>query len=386
MNKAKVSFLAGMLAVTVMVSGCAKGGFSPKVATVNGTVITKAEYDKTFGEMQKNMGLDSAGADPEQKKLLDDYLKQMTLNKLIMQTLIDNDAAKSGISVTDADVKAYKEEKIFKDPAIKAQFQTFLTTNKMSESDFDAMVKETLLLNKFMDVKGGDAVKVSDSEVKNFYDKNVDQFKMPESIHAQHILVKAIVPQLKQELRKTQPNITDAELEKNISAKKQELKAKAEKLFSEVKAKPAEFEKIAKENSEDTMSAVKGGDLGYMPAGTVDPSFWQAADKTPKGQLYPGVVSSQFGYHIIKVLDHKAPHQQTFEEAKADIREHMAQQKKQVFMQQWVQGQRAVAKIQVEPAYEPKKEPAAAAQQGGAMAPKAGEQPAPQPVATEGKH
>lgn len=365
MNKAKVSLLAGMLAVTVLVSGCGKGGLGggQKVATVNGTAITKAEYDKTYSDFQKSFHLENVPA--EQKDVLDDYLKQMTMNKLILQTLINNEAEKSGIKVTDAEVKEYKEEKIFKDPVLKEQFKTFLSENKMKESDFDAMLRENLLLNKFMEAKGGEAVKVTDAEVKNFYEKNTDQFKVPESIHAKHILVKAIVPQMKQEIRKDNPKITDAELEKDIAKEKKEREAKAEKLYQEVKANPAKFEELAKKNSEDPTSAVKGGDLGYMPEGTVDPSFWQAAEKTPEGKLHQGVVASQFGYHIIKVLDHKAPHQQTFAEAKDNIREQMSQQKKQAFLQQWAQKQRSVAKIDVEDAYKPKEEAAGA--EGAAM-------------------
>jgi parvulin-like peptidyl-prolyl isomerase len=367
MNKTKVSLLAGMLAVTVMVSGCSKGGLGggQKVASVNGTAITKAEYDKTYNDFQKSFHLENVPA--EQKGVLEDYLKQMTINKLILQTLINNEAEKSGIKVTDEEVKNYKQEKIFNDPTLKEQFKTFLSTNKMQESDFDAMLRENLLLNKFMEAKGGEAVKVSDSEVKNFYDKNVEQFKMPETIHAKHILVKAIVPQMKQELRQKDAKISDAELEKKISEEKEALKAKADKLFAEVKANPGKFEEIAKKDSEDKASAERGGDLGDMPEGTVDPTFWEAAEKTPKGQLYPGVVASQFGFHIIKVLDHKAPHQQTFAEAKENIREQMSQQKKQAFLQEWAQKQRSVAKIDVEKAYQPK-EPAAEAQ-GGMMAP-----------------
>lgn len=376
MDKMKVSLLAGMLAVTVMVSGCANGGLAggQKVATVNGAVISKAEYDKTYSEFQKSFHLENVPE--EQKGMLDDYLKQMTLNKLILQTLINTEANKAGIKVSDEEVKQYKQDKIFNDPALKEQFKAFLSQNKMQESDFDAMLRENLLLNKFMEAKGGQQVQVTDAEVKNFYDKNVEQFKMPESIRAEHILVKAIEPQLKQELRKANEKISDAELQKGLEAKKQALKAKADQLYAEVKANPAKFEEVAKKNSEDTMSAVKGGDLGFMPEGTVDPSFWAAAEKTEKGQLYPGVVTSQFGYHIIKVLDRKAAHQQTFDEAKAAIREQMSQQKKQAFLQQWAQQQRAAAKIDVEKAYQPKEpEMGASAETGaqGGAAPAAGQ-------------
>ncbi|MCE3234254.1 MAG: hypothetical protein K0Q50_434 [Vampirovibrio sp.] len=389
MKNAKASILAGMLACTVFLSACSnQGGLSGgKVATVNGTTITKAEYDKTYGEFEKAFNLETAP--PQQKDQMADMLKQMTLNKLILQTLIYNEASKAGIQVTDADVTKYKQEKIFNNPTLKEQFKTFLDKNKMKEADFDAMLRDTLLLNKFMDAKGGQEVKVSDAEVKTFYDKNVDQFKIPERIHASHILVKAIVPEMKQEIRAKNPKITDTELDKEINTEKQQLKVKADKLYAEVKANPNKFSELAQKNSEDPTSAKNGGDLGEIPESNIDPTFWAAAEKTPDGKIYPGVVATQFGYHIIKVTDRKPPHQQTFDEAKEMIREHMSQEKKQAFLAKWAEQQKAVAKIDIEPAYQPKTPAAEMGGQAGGM-PQAA-QPIQQPVATnqpaaQGKH
>jgi len=355
MSKAKASILAGMLAVTIFVSGCSSQsglGGGGKVAVVNGTTISKADYDKTYSEIEKQFRLDAAPQ--QQREAMSDTLKQLTLNKLIMETLISNEASKDGIKVSDADVQKYKQEKILSNPAIASQFHEFLKQNKMQESDFDNMLKENLLWQKFTEAKGGSAVQVSDADVKSYYSKNVEQFKMPERIHASHILVKAIVPQMKQDLRNKNPKITDSEIDKDIAAEKEKLKEKADKIYSEVKANPGKFEELAKKDSDDTMSAVKGGDLGFMPESNIDPSFWAAAAKTPDGKLYPGVVTSQFGYHILKVWNHEAPHQLSFDEAKEHIRETMSQQKKQAFLQNWFESQKAVAKIDVEPAYQPK--------------------------------
>jgi parvulin-like peptidyl-prolyl isomerase len=368
MSKVKASILAGMLAVTVFVSGCAgQGGLSGggKVAVVNGTIISKAAFDKTYSEFEKAFHLDTAPQ--QQREAMNDTLKQMTMNKLINMTLLSNEASKEGIKVTDADVKKYKQEKILSNPVIAEQFHAFLKQNNMQETDFDAMLKDNLLWQKFTEAKGGATIQVSDADVKTYYTKNTEQFKMPERIHASHILVKAIVPQMKQELRTKNPKITDTELDKSIAVEKEKLKAKADKLYTEIKTNPAKFEDLAKKNSDDTMSAIKGGDLGFMAESNIDPSFWAAAEKTPEGKMYPGVVTSQFGYHILKVLGHEAPHQLSFEEAKERIREQMAQEKKQAFLQNWFESQKALAKIDVEPAYQPKAaEAAPGAQAGGA--------------------
>jgi parvulin-like peptidyl-prolyl isomerase len=369
-----VSILAGMLAVTVFVSGCSKQGggllsANQKVATVDGAVITKNEYDKAYKEFQNVFSLDKL---PEQQRvMLGETVKQMTLNKLIYEALLDTEASKAGIKVTDADVQKYKQEKIFSNPALKEQFKQFLAQRSMTEADFDAQLKDTLLQNKFVEAKGGPQVQVSDSEVKAFYDKNPDQFKLPERIAASHILVKAIVPEMKRELREKNPKITDAEVDKTIAGKEKELEGKAAKLFSQVKAEPKKFEELAKANSDDAVSAQRGGDLGQMVESNIDPVFWAAIQKTPNGQLYPSVLHTQFGYHIIKVGEHLPPKKEDFQQAKPMISDFLSQQKKQAFLQQWVEQKKNEAKIVIEPAYQPKAQPAPAAAQQMPAAPQA---------------
>ncbi len=355
MSKTKSSILASMLAATIFLSGCANQGAlggGDKVAVVNGTVISKAEYEKTYAEFVKVFHLEDA---PEKQRTeMADTLKQMAMDKLIRQTLILSEAKKAGIQVNDAEVKDYKQKNILSNPIIKPQFEAFLKQNNMPESDFDQMLKQNLLVTKFIESKGGPAVKVSDADVKAFYTKNTAQFKIPARIHASHILVKAILPQLKQELRSKNPKITDEALAKELASQQSTLKAKADQIFAAVKSDPAKFETLAQKDSDDKLSGQKGGDLGEMAEGTVDPAFWEAAAKTPDGKMTPEVVHSQFGYHIIKVFSHEAPHQQTFEEAKKLIHDHMAQEKKQAFLQSWLESQKSVAKIEVEEAYKPK--------------------------------
>ncbi|HEY9686685.1 MAG TPA: peptidylprolyl isomerase [Coleofasciculaceae cyanobacterium] len=386
MNGTKTTLLAGLTAFTVLLAGCAgnnagMGIGGEKVATVNGTAITKADYDKTYDEMRQALGLDKMPQ--QQREMLADTVQQMALNKLIYHALVYGAAEKAGVKVSEQEIQQYKQDKIFKNPALKEQFQAFLSQNKMSEADFDKMVREQLLLNKFTEAKGGKDVQVSDAEVKSFYDKNKDQFKVPERIHASHILLKAIVPQMKQALREKNPKITDAELETQINAKKAELKAKADKLFAEIKATPAKFEDLAKKNSEDPISAKNGGDLGPMVENNIDPVFWEAIQKTQDGKMYPGVLVTQFGYHIIKVGTHMPPKQEGFAEAKEFIKDQLGQQRKQEFLKRWAEESKNTAKIDIEPKYMPKAAQAGAAgpegMAPGGQAPAAMQaQPAPQ--------
>lgn len=390
----KNALLAGVLAVSVTLAGCSakSGGLlgGEKVATVNGTVITKAEYDKTYNEFTRAFGLDKMPK--EQQIALTEMVKQMTMQKLIMKTLITDEAEKAGIKVADADVKKYKEEKIFSNPAVKEQFQAFLKQSEMKESDFDAMLRENLLISKFMEKQGGAQVQVTEAEAKAVYDKNKAQFKLPDRIHAEHILVKAIVPEMKKEEREKNPKITDAELDKAIAAKQSELKAKAEKLLQEVKKNPEKFAEVAKANSDDTASAERGGDLGFMTESTTDPQFWAALKKTPEKTLHPNVVSTIYGYHIMRVQAHSPAHQESFAEVREQLQEQLSQEKKQEFLKKWTEQKRNAAKIVIEPAYQPKEAdplasmPAPVTPQGKDAAPEQAKDAASQQPKQAAKH
>jgi peptidyl-prolyl cis-trans isomerase C len=124
--------------------------------------------------------------------------------------------------------------------------------------------------------------KVTDKEVTDFYHKNQDQFKQPESVHARHILVAKA------------PGDTD-----KITAGK---KTKAEELRKRLVA-GADFADLAVKNS-DCPSKQSGGDLGYFARGQMVKPFEDAAFTQPKNTIGP-VVETDFGFHIIQVLEHR---------------------------------------------------------------------------------
>jgi parvulin-like peptidyl-prolyl isomerase len=343
-----VSTLA--LAGTLLLSGCSGTAADSKIATVNGSPITRSDYDKAYDQVSK--AFYATGAPQSQKERFASALRETTLKKLILQTLIHNEAAKMHLQATDADVDAYKKKNIYKDPAMTEKFKAFLDQNKISEDDFNVILKDNLLINKVIAAKAGSEIAVTDAEVKTAYDRNKPQFKLPERIHAAHILIEAIEPKMKKELREKNPKITDAELSKDIAQEKTTAKAKAEQDYQEVKAKPGRFEALAKLDSNDTVSAKEGGDLGFMVKSSTDPAFWAAIAKTPPGQLYQGVVASQFGFHVVKVLEHNPPHEQIFDEVKAPIREQLSEMKKQAFIQKWLEQERTTAKVKFTPSFE----------------------------------
>ena len=151
---------------------------------------------------------------------------------------------------------------------------------------------------------------VSEADLKTYYDQNVQRLSGKEERRASHILIAS---------PKSSPD-TD----------RQKAKAKATELAAQVKKSPESFADVARKNSQDPGSAAAGGDLDFFARDAMVKPFSDAAFVMNKGDI-SDVVESEFGYHIIKLTDIKAPKQRSFEEMKpeleADIKKQQAQKK-----------------------------------------------------------
>ncbi len=148
------------------------------------------------------------------------------------------------------------------------------------------------------------AMTISDAELRAAYSASMDNFRMPERVKARHILIKT---------------------EGKSDAEKKQALAKAEDLLKQLKA-GADFAQLAQKYSEDASNAPKGGDLGWFPHGQMVAEFDQAAFALKPGQL-SGIVTSQFGYHIIKVDEKEAARVKPFDEVKADLASELKKQR-----------------------------------------------------------
>lgn len=146
---------------------------------------------------------------------------------------------------------------------------------------------------------------VSDDELKALYQKNIADYQVPNRVHPEHILLMTV-------------GKTDAEVD--------EIKKKAEDILAQTKKKGANFEELAKKYSEDPGSKAKGGDLGWIVQGQTVPEFEKAAFSLNKGET-SDLIKTQYGFHIIKVLDKEQAHTKPFEEVKDSIRTPMLLQK-----------------------------------------------------------
>ena len=193
------------------------------------------------------------------------------------------------VTTTDADI-----EKFYKDPANAAQFQAPEQASvEYVVLDIESLKKDT---------------KVSEDDLKKYYDQNKARFTAPEERRASHILIKA---------DKGAP-----------AADREKAKAKAEALLAQWKAKSAAFADLARKNSDDPGSADKGGDLDFFGRGAMVKAFEDAAFSLKPGET-SGVVESDFGYHIIQVTGSRGGEVRAFEAVRAEIDEENRRQQAQ---------------------------------------------------------
>jgi peptidyl-prolyl cis-trans isomerase D len=184
----------------------------------------------------------------------------------------------SKITPSDSDIKAYYEQN-------KARFQVpEKRVVRYGLLDLTQLRQNTV---------------VTDDELKVVYQQNIQQFQVPNRVHAEHILLMTVGGK------------TDAEVA--------EIKKKAEDILAQAKKKGANFEDLAKKYSEDPGSKAKGGDLGWLVQGQTVPEFEKAAFSLNKGEI-SDLIKTQYGFHIIKVLDKETAHTKTFDEVKDALR------------------------------------------------------------------
>jgi len=143
------------------------------------------------------------------------------------------------------------------------------------------------------------SLQITDDQLKAQYQQNIQQYQVPNRVHVEHILLMTVGA-----------GKTDAEVE--------EIRKKAQDVLNQAK-KGANFEELAKKYSEDPGTKDKGGDLGWIIQGQTVAEFEKAAFTLPKGSI-SDLVKTQYGFHILKIIDKEAAHTKPFDEVKDSIR------------------------------------------------------------------
>jgi len=291
-------------ALVAVLAGCGGGGGgsvpSDAVAKVNGHTITQEQFNTLLNQAKKSYTSQKkkwpAAGTPEY-----DTLKNQAVAYLVQREEFQQEADKLGVAITDADVdKRLKQIKKQYFGGSEARYKKQLTQQGLTDAQVRDDIKAQLVQEKIFKKVTTDT-KVSEADVKKYYDQHQSQYGTPEQRDVAHILVKS--------------------------------KALADQLYQKVKA-GQDFTKLAKKYSQDPGSKAQGGKLTISKGQTVAP-FDQTAFLLPTGH-FSRPVKTTFGYHIIKALGPiKAAKTTPFAKVKASIKQQLLQQKRNDAMTNW---------------------------------------------------
>lgn len=324
-------------------------------ATVNGQDISRAQFEQAYqserARLEQQLGemFNTLAAN-------DNYLaslKQSVLDRLIGQVLLQQAANKLGLRVSDEQIKqaiisetafhtdgkfdnqkylailrqlGYQPEvfsEIMRKDLVTNQLVNGLVSSEFVMSDEVSQLAQLQEQTRDIQYKIIAAepftkkVTITDEQAKDFYQANQADFMSPEMISlayvdlnvadlAKHIKVSDNDAQAYYTEHKASYSTPEKRLAAHILIAKTDDeaadKAKADKIYQQLK-QGADFAKLAKQDSSDQFSAEKGGELDWFEKGVMQPSFDEALFEIPtKGDISP-VVKTDFGYHIIKLLD-----------------------------------------------------------------------------------
>jgi foldase protein PrsA len=317
----------GALAAT----GCGNDVPPNAVATVNDAVIKKSEFEKWLGTAQASA---SQGAKPvsyeppdyskcvaakkaqpvpkgqeqseaalkKQCKQEYEQLKKQVMQFLVQAQWVEQEAKAQDIKISDAQVKkSFEDQKKQAFPTDKA-YQQFLKTSGMSEQDILFRVRLDQLQQKLTQKVTEEDTKVSDGDIKDYYDKNKQRFAQPERRDLLIILTKT---------------------KEKADAAKQALES----------GQP--WKEVAKKYSIDEASKAQGGKLPGVAKGQQEKSLDTAVFGAEKG-VVSGPVKTQFGWYVFEVTKVTPASQQSLDQSKEAIKNLLKSQKQQKSLDDWI--------------------------------------------------
>lgn len=240
---------------------------------------------------------------------------EQSLRDSMLTSRLESVAAKS-VVVTPAEVQAefsHRNDKIklaylvFAEDTLKSQIKPtaddlkgYFDQHRASYRIPEQRNATVLVVDQ---AKVSDSIQISDAQLHAAYNSSIDSFRTPERVQVRHIL------------------LTTTGKSKEETA---QIRKKAEDLLRQLKA-GADFADLAKKNSQDPGSAVNGGDLGWIVKGQTVKNFETAAFSLKPKQL-SDIITTEYGFHIIQVMDHQDARVRPFDEVKTELESNLKRQ------------------------------------------------------------
>lgn len=291
---------------------------STVLATVNGTDITLAEFNK---EMDVMVGRMQGRVPPERLGQMRMQMRDQLLENLITRQILVDKVKADNITVTPEEF----------DEAVATLTESLpegVTLNDMlaqtetTEEEFKSTLTMELQIRKLLEGQTGGEVKATDEEIEAFYKDNQEQFERPETVEASHILI----------------GIEATETDEQKAEKRKQLEAIREQLVA-----GGDFAALAAEHS-SCPSKAQGGNLGRFPRGRMVPEFETAAFTQDVGAVGE-IVETQFGYHLIKVEGRDEAGTTPLDEVREQLAQYLANQKQQDVVKTYIEQLREKADV-----------------------------------------
>lgn len=300
MKKFFLVTLIFLLTFTIIITGC-------KVKNVvvkgKGVEITKEEIDKRIKEIEKSQQLDKVPK--ELAEQIRKNIKDQAIESLVREKLLFSGAKNEGIVITNKDIKERLDQykKMF---STEEEFEELLKAQGQTETSLKEVIKNQLLIEKLKEKLSRGKIKITEADIKKYYEENKEEFVVPDQVRARHIVV--------DKLEKAKEIL--AELKKGIS-----------------------FESLVQKHTVDNLTKSRGGELGWFSREMIfanTPQFDEAVFKLKiNGISEP--LKTDLGYHIVQVLEKKAKEQKSFEESKQIIQNMLVDQKAQEILEAWLE-------------------------------------------------
>ena len=279
--------------------------FGNKVlAKGKGVEVTRGQLDDEIIRVKAQAAARGQSMPPEQTGMMERQILEQFIQVQLLQS-----------KATEADKAAGKAlaEKRFEEAKTRLGSEEVLNRQLklMGATREEVLAKWTESAIAEIVLKRELKVNVTDADARKYYDDNPARFEEPEKVRASHILLMTTDP-------KTNTELTEAQK----TAKHKEM----EGLLKRARA-GEDFAKLAKENSEDPGSKDKGGEYTF-PRGQMVPEFEAAAFSLGTNQV-SDIITTRFGYHIIKLSEKIPAKKVEFEKALPDIKDGLTQQELQ---------------------------------------------------------
>jgi parvulin-like peptidyl-prolyl isomerase len=268
------------------------------VAVVNQEMITLSEVEKWINPLKEEIVTE----DRLEKQERTQALSRQVLERLIEEKLIDQEVKKSGVKVTGKEIDAAVEEVKRRNSATQEDLEKALTVEGLTLETYKKQIEKGMQRQRLISWSVKVEAKPGEKELREFYQKNIGRYRTNETYRPGQILF--VIPK----------EATPEEI--------REIRKKCEKVLERIK-KGDDFGEMAILYSEDT-SNKDHGDLGYFKKGELIPVFEREALRLKVGEV-SGIVRTEFGFHIIKLLDRKGmdplPFDQVIERVRVDYHE-----------------------------------------------------------------